>query len=69
MRSGTPAPLVQRLSRELHDIVQTADFKKRYDDIGAFTVGNTPEEFDKVYRDDRARFARVIKEANIPLQD
>ncbi len=65
VRSGTPAPLVQRLSRELHDIVQTADFKKRYDDIGAFTVGNTPEEFGRFIQTETVKWTAVVKQAGI----
>ncbi|MFH0132960.1 Bug family tripartite tricarboxylate transporter substrate binding protein [Variovorax sp. VaC1] len=65
VRSGTPAPLVQRLSRELHDIVQSADFRKRYDDIGAFTVGNTPEEFGRFIQTETVKWTAVVKQAGI----
>ena len=65
VRSGTPAPLVQRLSRELRDIVQTAEFKKRYDDIGAFTVGNTPEEFGRFIQSETVKWTAVVKQAGI----
>jgi tripartite-type tricarboxylate transporter receptor subunit TctC len=65
VRSGTPAPLVQRLSRELRDIVQGADFRKRYDDIGAFTVGSSPEEFGRFIRSETVKWTAVVKQAGI----
>jgi tripartite-type tricarboxylate transporter receptor subunit TctC len=65
VRSGTPAPLVQRLSRELRDIVQGADFRKRYDDIGAFTVGSSPEEFGRFIRSETVKWTAVVKRAGI----
>ncbi|QSI28118.1 tripartite tricarboxylate transporter substrate binding protein [Variovorax sp. RKNM96] len=65
VRSGTPAPLVQRLSRELRAIVQLPDFRKRYDDIGAFTVGNTPEEFGRFIQSETVKWTAVVKQAGI----
>ncbi len=65
VRSGTPRPLVDRVAKELRAIVQSADFKKRYDDIGAFTVGNTPEEFDAFIRSETIKWTAVVKQAGI----
>lgn len=65
VRSGTPRPLVDRLSRELHDIVQAPAFKKRYDDIGAFTVGNSPEEFGRFIQSETVKWTAVVKQAGI----
>ncbi|WP_219220006.1 Bug family tripartite tricarboxylate transporter substrate binding protein [Variovorax boronicumulans] len=65
VRSGTPRPVVDRLSRELHDIVQAPAFKKRYDDIGAFTVGNSPEEFGRFIQSETVKWTAVVKQAGI----
>jgi len=64
-RSGTPRPVVDRLARELRAIVQSADFKKRYDDIGAFTVGGTPEEFGRFIQAETLKWTAVVKQAGI----
>ncbi|MBI2315705.1 MAG: hypothetical protein HYU75_01350 [Betaproteobacteria bacterium] len=37
--------------------------------LGYVIVGSTPEEFDARYKSDLATFARVVKEARVPLQD
>ncbi|MPS27395.1 tripartite tricarboxylate transporter substrate binding protein [Pigmentiphaga sp.] len=64
-RQGTPRPIIDRLSKEFHDIVQSPDFKKRYDDMGAFVVGSTPEELDQHIKSETARWIPVVKQAGI----
>ncbi|CAN7715599.1 tripartite tricarboxylate transporter substrate binding protein [Variovorax sp. LjRoot290] len=64
-RSGTPKPVVDRLARELHAIVQAPDFRKRYDDIGAFTVGSSPEEFGRFIASETVRWTAVVRQAGI----
>ncbi|MDM0073814.1 tripartite tricarboxylate transporter substrate binding protein [Variovorax sp. J2P1-59] len=64
-RSGTPAPVVDRLARELRAIVQSPDFRKRYDDIGAFTVGSSPEEFGRFIQSETRKWTAVVKQAEI----
>lgn len=65
----TPRAIVERYWQETRAAIAASDIQSRLATMELLPVGNSPEEFDKVYRDDRARFARVIKEANIPLQD
>lgn len=64
-RSGTPQDIVQRVSKELHEIVQSPSFKKRYDDIGAFTVGSTPQELDRFIKSESVKWLAVVKQAGI----
>ncbi len=64
-RSGTPRPIVDLVSRELHAIVNGAEFKKRYNDIGAFTVGGTPEELGTFIKSETSRWVPVVKAAGI----
>jgi tripartite-type tricarboxylate transporter receptor subunit TctC len=65
VRSGTPSAVVTRLSQELKAIVQAPEFKKRYDDLGAFTVGNTPEEFGRFIQSETVKWTAVVKQAGI----
>lgn len=64
-RSGTPPEIVQRLSREIHDIVQAPAFKKRYDDIGAATVGSTPQELGRFIQSETVKWTAVVQQAGI----
>jgi len=42
--------------------------RERLDAIGFVPVGNTPEEFAAIIRVERARWGKVIKEANIKAE-
>lgn len=64
-RSGTPKPIVDQLSRELHAIVTAPEFKKRYDDIGAFTIGSTPDELGAFIKSETTKWVPVVKAAGI----
>lgn len=64
-RSGTPPEIVQRISQEMRDIVQSPAFKKRYDDIGAFTVGSTPQELERFIKSETVKWTAVVKQAGI----
>ncbi len=65
VRSGTPGAIVNRVSQELQAIVQAPEFKKRYDDIGAFTVGNSPEAFGRFIQSETVKWTAVVKQAGI----
>lgn len=64
-RSGTPQAIVDKVSKELHDIMQSPEFKKRYDDIGAFTIGSTPEELGTFIKSESVKWTAVVKQAGI----
>ena len=65
---GTPAPIVDRLYRETKKALDAADLRQRLVGLEIEPMGTTPAEFDKVFRQDLERFARIIKDANIPQQ-
>ncbi len=64
-RSGTPGPVIDKLAAELKSIMQSPEFKKRYDEIGAFTVGSTPEELGDFIRSETTKWTAVVKQAGI----
>lgn len=64
-RSGTPRPIVDKLSKELNAIMQSPEFKKRYDDIGAFTIGSTPEELGSFIKSESVKWTAVVRQAGI----
>ena len=65
MRSGTPRPIVDRLAKELKEIMQSPEFKQRYDAIGAFSVGGTPEELGAFIRSETVKWTAAVKQAGI----
>jgi tripartite-type tricarboxylate transporter receptor subunit TctC len=59
--AGTPREIVTRLSTTVAKIAQSSDMRKLLTDQGAEPVGNTPEEFSKLMREEVARWAEVVK--------
>jgi tripartite-type tricarboxylate transporter receptor subunit TctC len=64
----TPRPIIDKLSREISGIVQLPDVSKTFAALGAQPVGGTPEQLQQTIAEDTVRWAKVIKEAGIPLQ-
>ncbi len=59
--AGTPAAVVQRLSREIGAIVRTPEVRQQFAGLGAEPVGNTPEEFAAYTRSELAKWAGIVK--------
>jgi tripartite-type tricarboxylate transporter receptor subunit TctC len=59
---GTPAPIVERLHRELTAALGTAEVKAYMNEAGIEAVGSSPAEFDTYFRAERDRWARIVKE-------
>ena len=64
----TPAPVVERLAAEVASATRDAEMRKRFGDLGARLVGNTPAEFARRIVEERARWGEVIRSAGIKLQ-
>jgi tripartite-type tricarboxylate transporter receptor subunit TctC len=50
----------------LNDVAQDADFRKRHDDIGAFTAGSSPAEFARFIEGETLKRTAVVKRAGFP---
>jgi tripartite-type tricarboxylate transporter receptor subunit TctC len=66
--AGTARDIVNRLSRDIAGIVRRADIKDRFLQLGIDPVGNTPEEFTQFLKDEVAKWAKVIREANVKVE-
>src|SRR5688572_15965036 len=63
--AGTPAAIVDRISREIAGAIQLPDVREVMAREGADPVGSTPQDFAAFYRSEVERYARVIRSANI----
>ncbi len=59
--SGTPQPIIDRLSRESMKILQSDEIKKRFAEVGAEPVGNTPQQFADFMAAETVKWAKVVK--------
>ena len=66
--AGTPKTVVAQLSAESARILKLPDVSKRISELGAEPVGSTPEEFAALIQSEIAKWAKVIKDANVELQ-
>jgi tripartite-type tricarboxylate transporter receptor subunit TctC len=66
--AATPKDITTRLHAETVKVLQSAEFKKRLEEIGAEPVGNTPEQMAKQMRDDGDKFAKLVKDAKVTIE-
>lgn len=66
--AGTPAPIVQRLNREMAAILGQADVRERLTADGSEVVANTPEQFAAHVRTELDKWGRTIRAAGIKAQ-
>ena len=67
--AATPRALIERVHGAAADAISDPNVRERFPALGYEPVGSTPEEFSARFRQDLALYARVIREARIPLQD
>ena len=63
--AATPKAIITRLHAELAKIILSAESRERLASVGAIPVGNTPEQFAEMLRQDVAKWSRIVKEHNI----
>jgi tripartite-type tricarboxylate transporter receptor subunit TctC len=67
--AGTPKSIVEKVSSELARIVSTPDMREKLSTQGVEPYVNSPEGFASLMRADMAKWAKVIKAANIKLEN
>ena len=64
---GTPKAIVDKLNEAISQIVAQGDVKQAWSKQGAVPLLMNPAQFDKYLNEDIAKWAQVIKSANIKL--
>ena len=59
---GTPAPIIDKLHRELLVVLASTEVKTYFSGASIELVGSTPAEFDMYFREEKDRWAKIIKE-------
>jgi tripartite-type tricarboxylate transporter receptor subunit TctC len=62
----TPNKIVRRMHKAAIDALHAPEVKERFAQLGLVIVGNTPEEFTQVVKNDVEKFRKVILESGIP---
>jgi tripartite-type tricarboxylate transporter receptor subunit TctC len=66
--TATPAVIIDKVHTELERIVANADTRERIAQLGLEASVNSPEEFAVVIKTDTAKWAKVIRAANIKAE-
>ena len=65
--AGTPAPLVDRLNRDVQKLLAAPDVAERYNALGMGFVPHTPAEARAFIQSETTKWTRVIEAANLKL--
>lgn len=63
----TPMAIAQRLSSLIGDILRTPEMMRRFAEVGAEPIGNTPEEMAQWMKEDTERWRQVIKNGGVTI--
>ena len=66
--AGTPTAVLDKLHADLHTVLRAPDVQARLKELVMGGEPTSREEFDQFIRAEIARWAQVIKDANIPQQ-
>jgi tripartite-type tricarboxylate transporter receptor subunit TctC len=58
-----PAPVLDRLHREIVRILQVPEVRERLASFGSEPVGNTPAQFAAFIQAEQARYARIVRDS------
>ncbi len=65
---GTPREIVERLNKEINAALADPKMRARFLEVGGIPYPTTPAEYAKILADETAKWAKIIKEANITLE-
>jgi tripartite-type tricarboxylate transporter receptor subunit TctC len=65
--AGTPKAIIEKINKDITKVLQSADVRKRLEDLGMAPAANTPAEFAKAIREESIRWAKIIRERKLQV--
>ncbi|MCW5667429.1 MAG: tripartite tricarboxylate transporter substrate binding protein [Piscinibacter sp.] len=65
--AATPKEIVAKLNAEMVKVIQSAEFRKRMDEIGAEPIGSSSEQMAAQIRSETDKFAKLVKDAKVTI--
>jgi len=65
MPAGTPKAITAKFHTDLVKVMQDAEVKKKFAELGVEAIHSTPEQFVAFLKSESAKYAKLIKEAGI----
>jgi tripartite-type tricarboxylate transporter receptor subunit TctC len=66
--AGVPPDVIATLNKQIAEVVQMPEIKQRFADLGTEAKSSTPQEMADIMNRDVAKWAAVIKQAGITVQ-
>ncbi len=66
--AATPRDILFRLNTEMVKVIQSPEFRKRMDEIGAEPIGNSAEQMALQIKSDTEKFAKLVKDAKVTIE-
>jgi tripartite-type tricarboxylate transporter receptor subunit TctC len=66
--AATPKDIVARLNTEMVKVIQSPEFRKRMDEIGAEPIGNSAEQMALQIKVETDKFAKLVKDAKVTIE-
>jgi tripartite-type tricarboxylate transporter receptor subunit TctC len=66
--AATPKEIQARLNTEMVKVIQSPEFRKRMEEIGAEPIGNTAEQMAAQIKSETEKFSKLVKEANVTIE-
>lgn len=66
--AATPKEVVARLNAEMVKIIQSGEFRKRMEEIGAEPIGDSSAQMAAQVKNETEKFARLVKEAKVVIE-
>ena len=63
--TATPKDIVARLNAEINKALQTPDMRERLRALGATPGSGTPDQFAAIFREEVAKWAKVVRSAGV----
>lgn len=67
--SKVPRPIVMKLNAAIVEALKMSDVSQRLASDGSTPVGSSPEQFNAHIRSEVSKWRKLVKEANLPLQN
>jgi tripartite-type tricarboxylate transporter receptor subunit TctC len=66
--AGLPRDIVEKLQAEVARVGRDETLRQRFSELGLTMVASTPEELADFMRTETAKWAKIIRDMNIPVQ-
>ena len=66
--AATPKEIVTRLNTEMVKVIQSPEFRKRMEEIGAEPIGDSTAQMAGQIKSETEKFAKLVKEAKVVIE-